>query len=116
MRKYVRFLIGLRKFVKARIEPGEAIIRARTLLRKRLVEREENFLHLVEKGIFNYAQSPYLPLLTAKKIALNDVKSWIDKDGLESALLTLQAEGVYFTVDEFKGKSPVKRNGVNFCL
>ena len=111
MRKYIRFIIGLRKFVKAQIEPGEAIIRAQTQLRKRLVEREENFLHLVEKGIFKYAHSPYLPLLAAKKIGLDDLKSWIADDGLEGALVTLQAEGVYFTVDEFKGKTPVKRNG-----
>ncbi len=115
MRKYVRFLLGLRKFAKARIEPGEAISRARILLRKRLAEREENFLHFVEKGIFNYAKSPYLPLLTARKISLNDLKSWIARDGLEGALLTLRAEGVYFTVDEFKGKTTVKRNGTAFA-
>src|SRR5579863_2175999 len=115
MSKYVRFLFGLRRFAKARIEPHEAFARARILLRKRLAEREENFLRLVEKGIFNYAKSPYLPLLTARKIGLNDLKSWVARDGLEGALLTLQAEGVYFTVDEFKGKTPVKRNGTAFA-
>jgi hypothetical protein len=114
MRKYIRFLLGLRKFAKARIEPEEAISLARTLLRKRLAEREGNFLHFVEKGIFNYAKSPYLPLLTARKIGFNELKSWITREGLEGALLTLQAEGVYFTVDEFKGRSPVKRNGTAF--
>jgi hypothetical protein len=115
LRKYLRFFYGLQKFAKARIEPEEAIGRARTLLRERLARREENFLHLAEKGIFNYAQSPYRPLLKAQKIGLNDLKSWIEKEGLERALHTLQAEGVYFTVDEFKGKTPVERNGVSFA-
>jgi len=115
MRKYLRFLHGLWKFANARIEPSEAIQRAGKLLHKRLVEREQNFIQLAERGIFNYSPSPYLPLLAAKKIGIRDLKSWIDKDGLEGALHTLRDEGVYFTVDEFKGKTPVKRNGVELA-
>lgn len=114
MRKYYRFIDGLRKFAKARIEPEEAIGLARTLLRKRIAEREENFLCLAERGIFNHPPSPYRPLLDAKKIAFGDLQSWVAKDGLEGSLRALQAEGVYFTVDEFKGKTPVERNGQTF--
>jgi hypothetical protein len=114
LRKYLRFFYGLQKFARDRIEPEEAISQARILLRERLDRRDENFLHLAEKGIFNYSQSPYLPLLEAKNIGLADMKSLVEKEGLENALRALQAEGVYFTVDEFKGKTQVNRNGVRF--
>jgi hypothetical protein len=114
VRKYIRFLSGLWSFANDRIDPAEAIHDARALLRKRLAEREQNFLHIVERGIFNYPKSPYLPLLAARKIGFPDLKSWVDHEGLETALRTLQAEGVYFTVDEFKGKKLVKRNGTTF--
>ena len=114
MRKYFRFIDGLRKFAKARIEPDEAIALARKLLRTRIVEREENFLRLAERGIFNHPASPYRPLLDAQHIGLGDLQSWVAKNGLEDSLRALQAEGVYFTVDEFKGKTPVQRNGATF--
>lgn len=114
MRKYYRFIDGLRKFARSRMEPEEAIGLARSLLRKRIAEREDNFLRLVERSIFQYSRSPYLPLLAAKRIGFNDLKSWVSKYGLEAGLHALELEGIYFTVDEFKGKVPVRRNGVSF--
>lgn len=114
MRKYFRFIDGLRKFAQARIEPDEAIALARKLLRKRIVEREDSFLRLAERGIFHHPASPYRPLLDARHIGFGDLQSWIAKDGLEASLRALQAEGIYFTVDEFKGKTPVQRNGASF--
>ena len=114
MRKYFRFIDGLRRFAKSRMEPEEAIAAARCLLQKRIADREENFLRLAERSIFDYSRSPYLPLLAARRIVFSDLKSWVSKHGLEASLRTLELEGVYFTVDEFKGKVPVRRNGVRF--
>ena len=96
------------------MEPGEAIALARSLLQKRIAAREDNFLSLAERSIFHYSRSPYLPLLAAKRIAFSDLKSWVSQYGLEASLRTLEREGVYFTVDEFKGKVPVRRNGSTF--
>ena len=96
------------------MEPEEAVGLARSLLRKRIAEREDNFLRLAERSIFQYSRSPYLPLLARKRIAFTDLKSWVSKYGLEDALRTLEREGVYFTVDEFKGKVPVRRKGITF--
>ena len=114
MRKYYRFINGLRKFAQSRMEPEETIALARSLLRKRIGAREDNFLRLAERSIFGYPRSPYLPLLATKRITFRDLKSWVSRDGLEATLRTLELEGVYFTVDEFKGKVPVRRDGVNF--
>jgi hypothetical protein len=114
MRKYYRFVKGLWKFNKARMAPEEAVAMARTLLAKRIAAREENFLNLVEKGIFQFPHNPYLPLFDLKRIKFNDLKSWVSREGIEPALHTLQKEGIYFTVDEFKGKVPVRRGGLEF--
>ena len=113
VRKYYRFLDGLRRFAKAHLEPDEAISLARSVLRKRIAERVPNFLSLAERGIFLNSRSPYLPLLSARRISFQDLKTWVEREGLERTLAHLECEGVYFTVDEFKGKVPLRRNGVN---
>src|SRR2546430_3518414 len=114
MRKYDRFVEGFRRIAEQRMTPDEALAKANDSIRKRVLAREENFLSFVEKGIFQYACSPYLKLLERKRIQFNDLKNWVSKDGTEGALRTLENEGVYFTVDEFKGKVPVVRNGIEF--
>jgi len=114
MRKYLRFITGLHRYLKERFEPMEALDQAMTQLRKRIACRETNFLNLVRKGIYGYPRSPYLRLLASRRIAFSDVKKWVKSDGIEEALMRLREEGVYFTVDEFKGKSELNRNGVRF--
>lgn len=116
MQKYIRFLFGLRKFLKSRISPEEALKKAKNVLRDRVIHRNENFLNLVEKGVYGYSKSPYLNLLQTKKIALSDIWKWVENDGLENTLMRLQDEGVYYTVDEYKGKTDVVRNGLRYRL
>ena len=74
IKKYSRFIAGLHKFHEARLGPDEAIALARTFIKQRVAAREENFLNLVEKGIFQNPASPYLKLLQPKKIEFEDVK------------------------------------------
>jgi hypothetical protein len=114
MSKYDRFVEGFRRFAEQRMTPEEALAKANDSIRKRVLAREENFLSFVEKGVFEYIRSPYLKLLEHKQIRFNDLKTWVGRDGIEAALRTLENEGVYFTVDEFKGKVPVVRNGIAF--
>jgi hypothetical protein len=114
MGKYIRFINGIRKFGQARMQPEEAAAAARKLLAKRMAAREENFLSFVEKGIFQYSNSPYLNLMKPRNISFQVLKSWVSKDGIEASLRTLEREGVYFNVEEFKGRVPVRRNGCLF--
>src|SRR6266540_2843394 len=116
MRKYQKFLLGLIKYMNGRMSPQEAIGIAELLLKERVAKREENFLNLVRKSIFEYPKSPYLKLLDPKKIRYADLKKWIEQDGLERSLVELQREGVFFTVEEFKGKAEVSRNGHRFLV
>ena len=112
MRKYFRFIDGFRRFTKTRMEPEEAASLARTFIKKRVQAREENFLNLAEKGIFQYSESPYRKLLEHRRIRFDDLKKWVSMDGIEAGLRTLEREGIYFTVDEFKGRVPVIRDGL----
>jgi len=114
MRKYYRFVEGFRRFAKQRMTPDEAIALAKNSIRKRVAAREESFLNFVEHGIFRYPRSPYLKLLEPKRIDFIDLHRAVQKHGIETALRWLESEGVYFTVDEFKGKVPVVRNGAEF--
>ena len=96
------------------MEPDEAIVLARSFIKKRMAARENYFLSLVERGVFQYPHSPYLKLLQPKKITFTDLKSWVSRDGIEASLRTLEKEGIYFTVDEFKGRLLGRRNGSEF--
>src|SRR5437016_7216109 len=112
MRKYFRFIDGFRRFTKMRMEPEEAATLARTFIKKRVHAREENFLNLAEKGIFQYSDSPYRKLLEHRRIQFDDLKRWVSRDGIEAGLHILEQAGVYLTVDEFKGRVPVVRDGL----
>ena len=114
MMKYFRFIDGLRKFSKERMEPEQAIALAHIFIKKRVEAREENFLNLIEKGIFQYSKSPYKELFKSRRIRFEDLKSWVGQDGIEASLHRLVREGIYFTVDEFKGRVPVIRDGMKF--
>ncbi|KMQ52622.1 hypothetical protein CHISP_0391 [Chitinispirillum alkaliphilum] len=114
MKKYARFISGLNSFLSNRLEPPQALELAEGLLRERIRKREENFLQITRRGIFEYPKSPYLKLLESAGISYSDLEKNVENSGIENALEWLQSEGVYFTVDEFKGKKPVERNGVSF--
>ena len=74
-------------------------------------ERETNFLRLVERGVFGYPRSPYLPLMKLAKCELGDIRKMVQSQGIESTLLALRQAGVYITFEEFKGREPIVRNG-----
>jgi hypothetical protein len=82
------------------------------LLRERIAAREDSFLRLVQEGIFSYPSSPYLPLLNHYGITYADIERSVRSDGIERTLAQLQATGVYVTLDEFKGRAPIRRGSL----
>lgn len=116
MRKYIRFLTGLVRYLNGRMSPDEALAIAEVLLRERAARREENFLNLLKRGVFDYPASPYLRLLRPRRIGYDDVRKRVERDGIEDALTMLKEEGIFFTVEEYKGKQQVQRNGERFLL
>ncbi|MCX6545214.1 MAG: hypothetical protein NTV05_12500 [Acidobacteria bacterium] len=104
---YARFAWGLRGFLRHTLTVEEAL----ATVRRRLAEREQNFLRLVRKGIFGYARSPYRQLLEAASCQMGDIERLVRSDGLEGTLRALRDAGVFVTFEEFKGRTPIVRNG-----
>jgi hypothetical protein len=107
VKEYARLAWGLRGFLHQRItlEEAEAIVR------RRIAERAENFLRVIERGIFGYPQSPYLPLLKLARCELGDIQNMVRANGLEDTLRALREAGVHVTFEEFKGREPIVRDG-----
>lgn len=104
---YARFLIELREFLREKVTLEEA----KATVREVMTQRDENFLRLVERGIYGYAQSPYLSLLKIAQVEFGDIKKMVRVSGVDSTLHALHESGVYVTFEEFKGRKPIERNG-----
>jgi hypothetical protein len=107
IRMYARFLRGLPAFLRSPITLDEA----RAQVAHRLAERETRFLRLVERGIFGYRESPYLPLMELARCQMGDIRQLVRTRGLEPTLHTLRDAGVYISFEQFKGLEPVVRDG-----
>jgi len=109
---YARFAVGLHKFLQQKI----TLEQARQVIRNNLANREDNFLRVLERGVYGYVDSPYLPLLKWAGCEYGDVEKLVCQDGLTAAVRKLRDEGVYITFEEFKGREVIKRGGREFPL
>ena len=105
---YARFGSGLRRFLRHPITVDEAVAEIRT----RMAKREQNFLSLLRRGVFEYPRSPYLPLFRSAGCELGDVSGMVHRRGLEKTLLALRDAGVYVSFEECKGRVPIVRKGL----
>jgi len=102
LKMYVRFVSRLRSFLRHKITLEDA----RATVRRRLEERENHFLRLVEKGIFGHAGSPYLPLMKLAGCEMGDIRDMVQARGIEETLQELRRAGVYVDFEEFRAESP----------
>ena len=102
-----RLLFGLGDYLKDSISLEES----REIIRGRMEGREELFLNILKKGIYENSPSPYLKLLKLAKIEFNDIKSMVLGVGIEESLRILREEGVYLSHQEFKCIKGVVRKG-----
>lgn len=100
-----RFLWGLPSFLRHPI----SVEQAKGTLRRRLEEREGNFMALARHAIYSHAASPYRQLLSLAGCEYGDLERLVAQEGVEGALRTLYHHGVYLTLEEFKGRRPVVR-------
>jgi hypothetical protein len=89
---------------------------AHDIVRARLACREADFLALARRLIYPSARSPYRRLLQLAGCEYGDLERLVHREGLESALATLFAHGVFLTVDEFKGRRPAVRGSTTITI
>lgn len=104
-----RYALGLRSFFSSTTSLPEA----RQILSSALASRPQSLIRLMRGGIWDNPRSPYLALLRHAGIERPELESLITREGVEAALLHLHKAGVYVTLDEFKGNSPIRRPGLN---
>ena len=103
-----RLLRGLPRYLRHPLTPRQA----REILHQRQQGREADFLELVRRAILEVPESPYRILLRYAGCDYEDIARLVHGDGVEAALRALHREGVHLTVDEFKGRRPVARGGL----
>lgn len=111
-RAYLRFAAGLPGFLRNPITLTEA----EGLIRQGIEQREESFLRLVERGVLSRPLSPYARLFQLARCEMGDLRGMVRRQGLEAALRSLRAAGVYITFDEMKGREPIVRDGESFAV
>ena len=110
--KYSRLALGLRGYLRGTVTLEES----QRVVAERLRNRQQNFLSLVQKGIYQNPKSPYRKLLGAADCQFGDIESLVNKEGVEAALQKLLADGVYMSWEEFKGRKEVVRGGKHFSF
>lgn len=86
------------------------------ILKGQLAGREESFLEIMARAVFANPRSPYLALMRHAGIGLGDVVAWTRRGGVEGALAELYGAGVHVTLDEFKGRRPIRRDGIEVAV
>jgi len=110
LKMYWRFAWDLRKFLKETV----TLEQAEKVIRERLENREQNLLTIVKRTVYENENSPYLKLLKLAGCEYGDIERMVKSDGIEPTLKKLYQDGVYITIEEFKGKKEVTRGGKVF--
>lgn len=108
LKMYAQFSTALRGYLKTNL----TLPQARALVQQRLADRQENFLRLTQRAIFENPSNPYYLLLTHAGFTLERLRALVIQTGLDTALHTLRDAGVYITFDEWKGRAPLQRFGM----
>lgn len=103
-----RFLAGLPFLIRGPIQGREA----RAWLRDGVARRAELFVDRVRRDIFGRPGSLYHTLFRHAGCEAGDVEALLRREGLEGALERLFRAGIYLTVDEFKGRTPLVRGSL----
>jgi hypothetical protein len=89
---------------------------ARRLVATQLARREESFLRIVASAVFARPSSIYARLLRHAGIGLDDVTALVAAHGLEGALERLREAGVFVTLEELKGRRPLRRGSLEIAV
>ena len=112
VRMFLRYAGGLREYLRFPLSLEESY----RVVEEQYRRREQSFLLLLERSIFQNPRSPYLALLRRAGITRPDVAKLVQAVGLESTLERLYDAGVYVALDEFQGRKPIVRSGLELSV
>jgi len=104
-RQHARFAVGYPRYVRERID----IEGARAEIRRRRESRGDNLVAWVREAVFGLGRTPYAALLRWAGCELGDFEALVRREGVEGALESLRASGVWVAYEEFKGRRPIQR-------
>jgi hypothetical protein len=107
-----RFATELRRYLEHPISTAQAL----QIVRARMTARPEILLRMARSCIYDNPRSPYLWLLQAAGCDYGDLESLVRHEGVEGALRTLAARGVYLTIDELKARTLIRRGNAEFAV
>jgi hypothetical protein len=102
---FMSFVAGVGAYLRRPLTSREALDQVTADLQA----RNQNFLRVVEAGVFGSPSGPYSKLFRHQGVALADVKELVRTRGVEGALEELYNAGIYVRLNEFKGREPLKR-------
>jgi hypothetical protein len=108
--RYSQLAFNLRGFLSSTIDLEES----QKIIADGLRNREQNFLTLVQKAVYQNPASPYIKLLQMAGCEFGDMESMVKKEGIEATLKKLLANGVYVSLEEFKGTKEAVRGNQRF--
>src|SRR5436190_13984216 len=104
-----RYVVGLRGFLRTPLD----LDAARRQIAYAIETRPEQLLSIVGRAVYDRPQSPYLRLLEHAGVERADFEALVGEEGVEGAFARLYDAGVYVTVDELKGKRPIRRGSLS---
>jgi hypothetical protein len=103
---------GLHSFWRAPYDGRDPV----STVRAQLARRDQVFEGAIRRAVFQHPSSPYLPLLNAAHIGEERFSALVRDHGVEGTLQRLYEAGVYVTLDEFKGRVPMRRPGFELLV
>lgn len=106
---YARTAGELRRFLRSPVSP----LMAERRVAQAVSVRRDRLSALLQHGVYDHPRSPYRALLQHAGITYGDIEDLIDREGVDGALACLATHGVYVSLDEFKGRRPIRRGSLD---
>jgi hypothetical protein len=106
----IRYFRDIEAFLRHTLTLEEA----REIVERQFEARVDYFVYTMRHAVFARPSSPYCRLLRHAGIEMGDIERMARDIGLEGLLEHLHDAGVYVTPEEFKGRAPVRRPGLEF--
>jgi hypothetical protein len=108
----LRRLLAIRNFLS---EPLELTV-VEANVQAAIEARDERFLETTRHLVYEHPRSPYLALLRTADCTYADLESAVRQKGLEATLTMLRDAGVHVTAEEWKGRTPIVRPGLELAV